>query len=416
MLLLKKNYNRVDTELHSLQGNKRKAPEEGQQKYTTNKKMKLNKPPLHNGIISSRLHQSSPIFVGPGQGLQCVANCIISLIYHKHFNCANWKLIDIKNILYSGNILYNSIGKFTTILVSDLPKYIKLYKTIYNIQEVNSLIGNIYLDNPIVKGISFDKLKSVIVKYKYMILILGSSALSIIYSNNIFYTFDPHKRNTYGLPDSSGGAAILKFNSFSQLCSYIDELSQHLCTTDYELTPIVITKYTETNANGKSCQNFSPETDQDKYKNINNSSDTKSKTDRNICTKNSSWQNEHSTTAIETNDDIFLQKPLDNTNITQAEILKTVTSDKYDPERTEIIETDEIKLQEQTENIEKSKENTSKNITQVARETTSNSEPIANSLKEKNENTSESKLILDTNDISGKIQNNIKTTMECVYI
>ena len=184
--------------------------------------MKLNKPPLHNGIILSRLHQSSPIFVVPGQGLQCVANCIISLIYHKHFNCANWKLIDIKNILYSGNILYNSIGKFTTILVSDLPKYIKLYKTIYNIQEVNSVIGNIYLDNPIVKGISFDKLESVIVKYKYTILILGSSALSIIYSNNIFYTFDPHKRNTYGLPDSSGGATILKFNSFSQLCSYID--------------------------------------------------------------------------------------------------------------------------------------------------------------------------------------------------
>ena len=52
----------------------------------------------------------------------------------------------------------------------------------------------------------------------------------------------------------------------------------------------------------------------------------------------------------------------------------------------------------------------------MAREPTSNSEPIANSLKEKNENTSESKLILDTNDILGEIQNNIKTTMECVYI
>ena len=178
---------------------------------------------------------------------------------------------------------------------------------------------------------------------------------------------------------------------------------------------IVITKYTETDANGKSCQNFSPETDQDKYENISNSSDTKSKTDRNICTKNSSWQNEHSTTAIKTND-IFLQKPLDNTNITQAEILKTITSDKYDLKRTEIIETDEIKLQEQAENIEKSKENTSKNITQVAKETISNSEPIANILEQKNENTSESKIILDTNDILGKIQNDIKTTIEHVHI
>ena len=231
------------------------------------------------------------------------------------------------------------------------------------------------------------------------------------YTPTIFFT---HKRNTYGLPDSSGVAAVLKFNSFSQLCSYIDELSQHLCTTDYELTLIVITKYTETDANGKSCQNFSPKTNQYKYENISNSSDTKSKTDRNICTKNSSWQNEHSTTAIKTNDNIFLQKPLDNTNITQAEILKTIT-DKYDTKRTEIIETDEIKLQEQTENIEKSKENTSKNIAQVAKETTSNSEPIANILEQKNENMSESKIILNSNDILGKILN-MKTTIEHDYI
>ena len=96
--------------------------------------------------------------------------------------------------------------------------------------------------------------------------------------------------------------------------------------------------------------------------------------------------------------------------------MKTITSDKYDPKRTEIIETDEIKLQEQTENIEKSKENTSKNITEVAKETTSKCEPIANSLEQKNENTLESKIILDTNDISGKIQNDVKTTMEHVYI
>ena len=208
-----------------------------------NKKKEKNKSPLHNGIILSHFNQSSSIFISPGQGLQCVANCIMSIIYHKHKDCIHWKLIDIKNILYSGNILYNSIGKFTTILVSDLPKHIKLYNTIYNIQEVNSMIGNIFLDNKNFNTFSFAKAEKLIVKYKYMILILGSSALSIIYSQNNFYTFDPHRRNTHGLPDSSGGAAVLKFNSFNQLCLYIYELSHYLHTTDYELTPIIVKKY-----------------------------------------------------------------------------------------------------------------------------------------------------------------------------
>ena len=113
----------------------------------TDKTKQQNNPQLHNGIILSDFNQSSPIFISPGQGLQCIANCVMSIIYHKYKNCISWKLIDIKNILYSGNVLYNSVGKFTTILVSDLPKHIKLYNTIYNIQELNSTIGNIFVDN-----------------------------------------------------------------------------------------------------------------------------------------------------------------------------------------------------------------------------------------------------------------------------
>ena len=80
---------------------------------------------LHTGIISSKFHQSSDVFKGPGQGLQCVANCILSLIYNEHKNSKFWYQIDIKNILISGNILYNSTGKTTTLLVSDVPKYSK---------------------------------------------------------------------------------------------------------------------------------------------------------------------------------------------------------------------------------------------------------------------------------------------------
>ena len=166
---------------------------------------------------------------------------------------------DIKNILHSGNILYNSTGKVTTLLVSDLPKYIKLYNFIYHIQGLNSVIGDIFVDNESFNSIAFSQLEHVIVKHKYLILVIGDSALSIIYNNTSFYVFDPHKRNTYGLPDSNGGAIVLKFNCFKQLCLYIHELSKSLSSTHYELTPVIITKYKQIRSDQKANTNTSPE-------------------------------------------------------------------------------------------------------------------------------------------------------------
>ena len=228
--------------------------------HVTNKKHKsTHKLSFHTGIISSRYSQSSVIFQGPGQGFQCVANCILSLIYHTHKNSSSWASSDIKNILHSGNILYNSTGKVTTLLVSDLPKYIKLYNFIYHIQELNSLIGDIFVDNESFNSIAFSQLEHVIVKHKYLILVIGDSALSIIYNNTSFYVFDPHKRNTYGLPDSNGGAIVLKFNCFKQLCLYIHELSKSLSSTHYELTPVIITKYKQIRSDQKANTNTSPE-------------------------------------------------------------------------------------------------------------------------------------------------------------
>ena len=227
--------------------------------HVTNKKHKsTHKLSFHTGIISSRYSQSSVIFQGPGQGFQCVANCILSLIYHTHKNSRSWASSDIKNILHSGNILYNSTGKVTTLLISDLPKYIKLYNFIYHIQELNSAIGDIFVDNESFNSIAFSQLEHVIVKHKYLILVIGDSALSIIYNNTSFYVFDPHKRNTYGLPDSNGGAIVLKFNCFKQLCLYIHELSKSLSSTLYELTPVIITKYKQIRSDQKANTNTSP--------------------------------------------------------------------------------------------------------------------------------------------------------------
>ena len=154
-----------------------------------------------------------------------------------------WKLEDIENILRSGNILYKSIGKRTTLLVSDVPQYIKLYNFIYHINEQNSVIGDISKEDKEFNTVPFKKVEAIIVTHKFCVLVIGESAVSIIHSNNNFHVFDPHNCNKYGLPDINGGSVLLKFSNFNSLSMYIYKLSQSLNTTLYELTPIKITKF-----------------------------------------------------------------------------------------------------------------------------------------------------------------------------
>ena len=61
------------------------------------------------------------------------------------------------------------------------------------------------------------------------------------------------------MPESNGGAIVLKFNCFKQLCLYIHELSKSLSSTHYELTPVIITKYKEIRSDQKANTNASPE-------------------------------------------------------------------------------------------------------------------------------------------------------------
>ena len=90
-------------------------------------------------------------------------------------------------------IFYTTVQAKLQLLISDLPKYIILYNFIYHIQELKSVIGDIFVDNESFNSIAFSQLEHVIVKHKYLILVIGDSALSIIYNNTSFYAFDKHK-------------------------------------------------------------------------------------------------------------------------------------------------------------------------------------------------------------------------------
>ena len=158
-------------------------------------------------------------------------------------NCKFWTHKDLKHILHSGNILYNSTSKSATLLVSELPQYIKPYNSIYRAEEKNSIIGDIFEKKEVFNLLSFNEVEEFIISNKQCILILGNSSISVQYIENKFYTFDPHQHNTYGFPDGNGCAIVLKFNSFNIFYLYICELASKLNSHSYELIPISIKKY-----------------------------------------------------------------------------------------------------------------------------------------------------------------------------
>ena len=83
-----------------------------------------------------RNHEISPKILPPFKEQSCYNSSAK--------NCKFWTRKDLTHILHSGNILYNSTGKSTTLLVSELLQYIKLYNFIYKVEEKNSIIGDIF--------------------------------------------------------------------------------------------------------------------------------------------------------------------------------------------------------------------------------------------------------------------------------
>ena len=100
----------------------------------------------------------------------------------------------------------------------------------------------IFQDNITINSVKFSNLSNLFSKFKYFVLILSDSCVSIVNDNNTFLVFDPHSRNEEGFPSSSGTSILLHFKKFINFCTYIEKFSQLNNYNMYELTPIEITK------------------------------------------------------------------------------------------------------------------------------------------------------------------------------
>ena len=126
----------------------------------------------------------------------------------------------LDNILQHGDKLYNSTKKTTNLLqVNNIGPKITAFKNTYNFRIEQEFFGRIrkeQSDNDV--GLTLENSTFSVIhgkeKKELSLCILcvgnekGGSASLLLISNEHCYIFDPHSRNSYGLPSNSGTSTL----------------------------------------------------------------------------------------------------------------------------------------------------------------------------------------------------------------
>ena len=185
-------------------------------------------------VVKGSFHQGDTSVFGKNSvGCQCVANCVIAGLYNSIVLVSNWTTHNLDNILCSGDKLYKSISKTNFLLqVHDIGPQITAFENTYDFHIGCEFFGRIRkdkADNNI--GSTLEKATfSVIQENKtdrYILCILcignekGGAASLLFISKKHCYIFDPHGRNSCGLPIDDGTSILASFKSRQNMIPHI---------------------------------------------------------------------------------------------------------------------------------------------------------------------------------------------------
>ena len=118
--------------------------------------------------------------------MQCVANAVCAPLHSAKAEPAKWRVYDIDEILHKGYVLCQQIGKTDQLLPSDIPEYITIDKTNYEINEMQSYIGSFSGCNHDFNVVTTDILTDVFEEFGDFLFCVGKSASAILHENNTY--------------------------------------------------------------------------------------------------------------------------------------------------------------------------------------------------------------------------------------
>ena len=201
-------------------------------------------------VIFASVHQGHSQF-GLHAGKQCSSNSLAFLL-QAHLTEPNVPT-DLDTVLQNGISIYQTTGQTGNLLTTDLPRTLFHQEKLFKINYLDSCKGNVHeLTRPFLSPhpTLATALKMAYKATNYMLITLGDNpgvTLAIyghLNPNIQYHVFDPHCRDSYGLPSSEGAAVLLKFRYREQLLAFLREyaakLTRNPSSCPYELTPLKI--------------------------------------------------------------------------------------------------------------------------------------------------------------------------------
>ena len=189
---------------------------------------------LVTSLVKGCFHQgNTSLFSLNSAGKQCVPNCAIAALYTSIIPLYRWTSNILDNILISGDKLYNSIDSNHDFLqVNELGEEIVLHNNKYTFQIADEYFGQIDKHSQYTTfGVTLDKAasdaleKNTHKQWTYCILCVGNqngaSASLLCLSPKKCNIFDPHSRNSHGLPIPNGTSVLMLFENRCKMISYI---------------------------------------------------------------------------------------------------------------------------------------------------------------------------------------------------
>ena len=175
-------------------------------------------------IVQGSFHQgSTSIFDEKSVGKQCVANCAIAALYTSIIPLYKWSSDVLDKILKCGHKLYNDIHSDNDFLqVQEIGKQISVNENLYAFHIKHEYFGqisnkssldtiNMTLEKATFSALMVNKTS----QWNYCILCVGNqhgaTASLLFLSPKNCYIFDPHSRNSYGLPVANGTSVLMMF-------------------------------------------------------------------------------------------------------------------------------------------------------------------------------------------------------------
>ena len=128
-----------------------------------------------------------------------------------------------------GDQLFKSLNMFRVLVIKDLPARVSIYDSAVNIVFLENKTGEITLN---VYFISMAGILSTFSNHgKGALLTISGYVLGITCGRNYFYLFDSHSKDGEGNSSQNGAAVLLKFDTFSNLEDYINQIYYNVKTT-----------------------------------------------------------------------------------------------------------------------------------------------------------------------------------------